>query len=360
MPRVAFPTPYAGTYYPLYNSGVNQYIPPTPDMPFDKVSAIFAAFAHAYPVTGTNGAALQLEQGQPDEPARLSGLVSFARKANPRIKILISLGWGTNDWTYISADFTNNVNNFPSSVVALIRQYQLDGFDIDDESINGSSGSISQSDFDAVIQNLRKALDSAGAADGKPYYLTITPADGSGQVDSANMDCFDLINAQCYGGSYPSNFTGLGYPLSQIAWGIDTEGCSPNFPRRSDDNRLAGGLSHAGRRHPLGEDFVPILERPSGDHSVDDERIAGDELLRRLAVGEHAQRPFERIGERSGHQEHSPRVEFAQAGAVTGDVGLRLGHAVRRDLVVHDDFHQASSPRVIRRLRWAASRRASR
>jgi hypothetical protein len=29
------------------------------------------------------------------------------------------------------------------------------------------------------IQNLRDALDSASAADGKPYYLTITPAFGS-------------------------------------------------------------------------------------------------------------------------------------------------------------------------------------
>lgn len=240
MSRAAFPTPYAGTYYPIYNSGVNQYITPTQDMPFDKVSAIFVAFAHAYPVGSSNGAELLLEQGQPEEPARLSLLTSVARQVNPGIKILISLGWGHNDWTYISADYTSGTNNFPASVVALIREYQLDGFDIDDESINGSSGSISQSDFDAVIQNLRSALDAASAADGKPYYLTITPAFGTAQVDTANMDCFDLINAQCYGGSFPNDFTSLGYPLSQIAWGIDTEGCSPVFPNRSQYQGLAG------------------------------------------------------------------------------------------------------------------------
>jgi chitinase len=240
MSRAPFPTPYAGTYYPIYNSGVNQYIPPSPDMPFNNVSAIFVAFAHAYPVGNTSAAELLLEQGQPEEPTRLPLLTSVARGVNPGIKILISLGWGHNDWTYISNDYTSGANNFPSSVVALIRQYQLDGFDIDDESINGSSGFITQPDFGAVIQNLRNALDSASATDGKPYYLTITPAFGNAQVDTVNMGCFDLINAQCYGGSFPNNFTDLGYPLNQIAWGINTEGCSPSYPSKPQYEGLAG------------------------------------------------------------------------------------------------------------------------
>src|SRR5215467_10388025 len=67
---------YAGTYYPLYNSGVGQWIEPTDSMPFDKVSAIYAAFAHAYPQD--NGAVFAFEQGQPDEPARLAELEQVA------------------------------------------------------------------------------------------------------------------------------------------------------------------------------------------------------------------------------------------------------------------------------------------
>lgn len=240
MSSQPFPTPYAGTYYPIYNSGPNQYIPPTPDMPFDKVSAIFAAFAHAYP-TGTGpGAQLQLEQGQPDEPARLQLLGSVARQVNPNIKILISLGWGHEDWTYISDDYTSGTNSFPSSVVALIRQYGLDGFDIDDEEIGGSSGSITQPNFNAVVQNLRNALDAAGQTDGKTYYLTIAPAFGTAQVTQDNMGNFNLINAQCYGRSRPSQFIELGYPARQIAWGIDTEGCAPAYPSPSEYQGLAG------------------------------------------------------------------------------------------------------------------------
>ncbi|POZ60230.1 glycosyl hydrolase family 18 protein [Chromobacterium alticapitis] len=238
MSRVAFPTPYAGSYYPIYNSGVNQYIPPTSAMPLDLVSALFVAFAHAYPQG--QGAVLQLEQGQPEEPQRLSGLVSFARAANPQIKILISLGWGHNDWSYISQDVQTGANLFVPSVIDLIRQYGLDGFDIDDEQINGSSGSISQADFNQVIASLRGALNTAGAQDGKPYFLTITPAFGRGQVDKDNMANFDLINCQNYGGTSPSDFIPLGYPRGQIAWGIDTEGCSPDFPSSADISGLAG------------------------------------------------------------------------------------------------------------------------
>jgi len=240
MSRMPFPTPYAGTYYPIYNSGTNQYITPTTSMPFDQVSAIFVAFAHAYPTPDGDGATLQLEQGQPDEPERLSLLVSVARQVNPGVKILISLGWGHDDWTYIASDYTSGTNAFPASVVALIRQYGLDGFDIDDESVNGSSGSITQAQFNGVIENVRAALDNAGAADGKPYYLTITPAFGTAQVTTDNMGSFDLINAQCYGGSFPSQFTALGYPAEQVAWGIDTEGCSPAYPSQSDYQGLAG------------------------------------------------------------------------------------------------------------------------
>jgi chitinase len=237
---MAIPTPYAGAYYPIYNSGVGQYLPPTQQMPFDLVSTLLVAFAHAYPVGSTKAAELRLEEGQPDEPTRLPLLIGIARRVNPGIKILISLGWGQNDWTYISDDIVSKTNNFPASVVAFVRQFGLDGFDIDDESIDGSSGTITQEDFDQVVRNLRAALDAASAEDGKPYFLSITPADGSGQVDTANRGCFDLINAQNYGATDPSYFTALGYPRNQIAWGVDVSNCAPAMPSSADLKGLAG------------------------------------------------------------------------------------------------------------------------
>jgi len=231
-----FPTPVAATFYPIYNSGTNQYIKPTMNMPFDKVSTIFVAFAHAYPLG--NGAILKLEEGQPEEPHRLKLLYKTAKAKNPEIKLLISLGWGHNDWTYINDDIENDTNYFAPSVVRLIREYKLDGFDIDDESINGSSGYISQLNFYKAIKKLRRALDEASLEDKKPYYLTITPAFGQANVTKENMNYFDLINTQNYGGSYPSDFTKLGYPANQITQGVLSENsCNSTLP---DSSKGAG------------------------------------------------------------------------------------------------------------------------
>lgn len=234
---------YAGTFYPLYNSGVKQWIEPTDSMPFDKVSAIYAAFAHAYPQG--NGAIVDFEQGQTAQQARLQELEAAARGKNAEINVLISLGWGHDDWTFISDDIESGTNSFVPSVVQFLRTNDLDGFDIDNEEIGGKSGEISQADFDAVIANLRTALDAASAEDGKTYLLTITPAgnnDNTGglqdtQVDAANAGKFDLINIQNYyngsrnwGADFRKALKSINYPAGQIAAGIDTENCSPKFP----------------------------------------------------------------------------------------------------------------------------------
>lgn len=224
-----FPTPVAASFYPIYNSGKNQYIEPNINMPFDKITTLFIAFAHTYPEG--KGARLDFEDTQPDEVNRLPLVVKTAREVNPNIILMLSLGWGHNDWTYISNDYVNNANLFVPSVIAFLRKHHLDGFDIDDESINGSSGKISQANFNAVIKNLRTALDQASKEDNKPYYLTITPAFGHADVDMNNINHFDLINTQNYGGSYPADFIALGYPAKKITQGINSEwSCSQSLP----------------------------------------------------------------------------------------------------------------------------------
>ncbi|MDP3561304.1 MAG: glycoside hydrolase family 18 protein [Legionellaceae bacterium] len=249
LPNNTFPTPYAGTYYPIYNSGTGQWLPPdqAPIPPFTEVSAIFVAFAHTYPQG--NGAIFTYEEGQPSEPERLTLLSQSARAANPNVKILISLGWGKYDWTYINTDYVNHANIFVPSVVQFIRNNRLDGLDIDDEGIGdddpGGSGTISQANFNGVIANLRNALNTASLQDGKPYYLTITPAgnnqDGGlvgTQVDSQNASSFNLINIQSYyngdpdfGEDFFNALIAIGYPQGQISNGIDTQpSCTPDYP----------------------------------------------------------------------------------------------------------------------------------
>lgn len=242
------PLPYAGTYYPIYNQGPGQWLSPTQSTPLNKVNTIYIAFAHAYPKE--NGAILNYELGQAAEPENLALLVKVAREQNPQVKILISLGWGKNDWSYIAADYANNANLFVPSVISFIRDNNLDGFDIDNEDIGveQSSGYISQSNFDSVIFNLRKALDQAALEDNKSYYLTITPAGNNDaesggivntEVDTANVNSFNLINIQTYYEEFDEDWSTVfmaellktGYPKNRIANGISTEKCNPGvFP----------------------------------------------------------------------------------------------------------------------------------
>lgn len=250
MSRPPFPTPYAGAYYPLYNQGKNQYFEPNNDTPFDKVSALFFAFAHAYPLsTDPNSAAvLEWENGQQEEADRVRKVMDFARRKNPRILFIVSLGWAHKDWTYISRDFTSGRHNFPPSVVSFVRKYGLDGFDIDDESIgsdpddcHASSGCITQESFDGVAARIRSALDEASSADGKPYYFTITPAFGPQHVTKKNHEQFDLVNPQSYSaGTGTKKFTDLDIPKKQISWGIDTEKQVVPYPTKADYDGLAG------------------------------------------------------------------------------------------------------------------------
>ena len=233
---------YAGTYYPLYNFGPNEWIVPSASIPFDKVGVVFAAFAHVYP--RGKGAVLAFEARKPYESARLKRLETVARTKNPRLKVLITLGWGKKDWNFIALDYATQTNVFVPSVIAFLRKNALDGFDIDDEGIGRTdTGIITQAAFDGVVAALRSALDRASKTDKRPYYLVITPAgdnpepggiDGT-QIDANNASSFDWINLQTYWrASWSSGMVRslkkIGYPAKSIAVGVNTEGCKPSFP----------------------------------------------------------------------------------------------------------------------------------
>ncbi len=163
------------------------------------------------------------------------GLTEYARTANPDIKILISLGWEHDDWTYISDDHTSGKNLFPASVVALVRKYQLDGFDIDDEGIgkHGPSGNIDQEGFRRGRAERARRPRRRRRGGWQNLFFHRHPGLRFAQVNKENMDYFDLINVQCL-------------------CVVQSDG------RRFHGSRLPGRADHLGRR-------LPEL-RHQGDH----------------------------------------------------------------------------------------------
>ena len=241
-----------GSFYPIYNSGAGQWIEPTAQMPFKQIDFLYIAFSHIYPTKNGLGAFMDLEgprdaNGEYHEKTNLSQLVQFSRQQNKDIKLIISVGWGHQDWSYVQNDFANRVGGFVPSVVKFIRDNKLDGIDIDDESIGSnlsdcqaSTGCISDVNFDSFIRELRTALNQASQQDRKAYYITITPA-GDNPVGAANylsthininnIKYFDLINLQSYWAEdwskkMQAKLQSVGYPLHKISYGINAEkGC---------------------------------------------------------------------------------------------------------------------------------------
>lgn len=181
--------------------------------PFEKLDILLVAFAHTVvdPTTGKYVLGFWDQNPViPDGATRLKTVVSTARAVNPNIKILISLGYG-------SADLGNacqNIDIFSASVVAFIKKFNLDGFDIDYEEFTG----LNQNNVDQIFQSLGTALHTTG------YLFSMSPAFGTQCMNATNMENFDFVFPQTYGGTSISEIQGLGVPDSKIFNACHTEG----------------------------------------------------------------------------------------------------------------------------------------
>src|SRR5205814_8928803 len=113
----------------------------------------------------------------------LRNLVAL-KSVNPKLKVMASVGgWSWSNKFSTMANSSTSRQAFINSAVALMRQYKLDGLDIDWEypgnigvpctSRNTCQRNTDKQHFVTLVQGLRSAFDSAGAADGKHYMITI-------------------------------------------------------------------------------------------------------------------------------------------------------------------------------------------
>jgi len=116
-------------------------------------------------------------------PDNLRQLVAL-RARQPSLRIVLSIGgWGAGHFSEAAADKAARAK-FVDSAVALLRQYDLDGLDIDWEypTLPGPGISHQPADrhnFTLLLEALRQRLDAEAEARGaRPYLLTIAAAEG--------------------------------------------------------------------------------------------------------------------------------------------------------------------------------------
>jgi chitinase len=135
----------------------------------------------------------------------LKGLQAL-RKQNPSLKILVSIG-GWQAEGFSDAALTDSSRQaFARSVVDFIRQYQLDGIDLDWEYPGQGVADIKyraedKENFTLLVKTLREQLDARSRSAGDRYLLTIAGADRE-YFDHVEMDrlhvYLDWINVMSY------------------------------------------------------------------------------------------------------------------------------------------------------------------
>jgi chitinase len=144
--------------------------------------------------------------GVADDLARLRAL----DKQNPQLAVMVSIGGWTADGFSDAALTESSRHTFARSVVALLKQYDLDGVDLDWEYPGQGVAGIKyratdKQNFTRLLKALREELDAGGAArvraGKRRYLLTIAAADRE-YFDYVEMDklhvYLDWINEMAY------------------------------------------------------------------------------------------------------------------------------------------------------------------
>lgn len=181
---------------------------------------------------------------------RFKWVMQTARSQNPNIKIIVSQWWGNGDNIWGSAlnslSGDDAICKYTDSVIAFLASYLdvsggIDGWDIDYESNNVVEANT------AICSQVRSGMDALSEAHGgRPFYLTVSPADL--EYLHTLTDSVNFVNMQTYAGGQgltPANFTSLGYTSDQLLYGICPEtGCGTLSVEEVEveytENNLAG------------------------------------------------------------------------------------------------------------------------
>ncbi|QMV43275.1 glycosyl hydrolase family 18 protein [Cohnella cholangitidis] len=211
------------TYYTSWSVYERDYDPS--DMDVAQITHINYAFADlCWRGFGSGGLACQNEDiplqadyvfdgeivvGDQEVDLRNMANLRSIRTQHPHLNLMVSVGgwsWSKNFSNMAATEETRRA--FANSAVEYLREYRLDGLDIDWEyPVEGGLESNSRSpddkkNFVLLIQTVREALDAAGSVDNKYYLLTIASAQSDAFVANADLarssEYLDFINIMTY------------------------------------------------------------------------------------------------------------------------------------------------------------------
>lgn len=165
----------------------------------------------------------------PTDQDYMEWIIRDARKANPKIKICLTLLYGKQHLiSQIYPDPDNpdqaSADAFAKNVVTYLKHYGLDGFDIDWE-WDYLSDDTTQAQFKTTFCAVGPELRAAG------MLLTMCPATTNNLDAETVNEHFDIIAFQMYSStSLPGQFVSLGIRPDAFAYGAKFEAGGPSTP----------------------------------------------------------------------------------------------------------------------------------
>ena len=216
--------------YPLLMSVQDQ-------IPWKKINRIYIGFATVH-----DGVLTDLPAGNSaDDTARreenirrIRNVVALCRQNNPDAEIFITSNFGGDDMDNEYLQAAQDPQKFAGSVLAYLKAYDLDGYDMDWESREID-------DYAPQSTSLLSACHATFAAagnnpHGRPCLLTHTvwPGVESAQTVAGLKDSVDQINIMLYGPgdgydlvSYAGSYYQAGFPYGKMIGGVESESGYP-------------------------------------------------------------------------------------------------------------------------------------
>lgn len=180
-----------------------------------------------------------------DNPERLK-TVAALKAANKELKVLLSIGgWGSGRFSEMAAD-DHNRKKFADDCARVVKEYDLDGIDIDWEYPTSKAGGISASaddtrNFTLLMEDIRKAI-------GKKKLLTLATVMSGKYIDFAAIkDLVDFVNIMAYDSGNPPKHHAALHRSEMTGSGSGEEGVKAHHAAGMPMDKLVLGIPFYGR-----------------------------------------------------------------------------------------------------------------
>jgi hypothetical protein len=201
-------------------------------IPWTRINRLYIAFATVHDGVLTDmpaGDAADDAGRRAEMQRRIREIVSLCRQKNPEAEILIVSNFGEDiDAEYLSA--AEDPQQFADSVLSTLREYDLDGYDMDWES---TSIDEYAPQLTVLLGACRATFTAAGPTPrGGPYLLTHTvwPGVESPETVAGLQDHVDQLNLMTYGtgekyalAEYADAYHEAGVPYEKMIAGLESE-----------------------------------------------------------------------------------------------------------------------------------------